>query len=404
MERQEYLRSIWSPYPSMPDDYLAVGRIRALDVHDNRAFLVLEKEGQLLEFFDLPAPSWALSLQEGDILVLITESKWLLLAPSLKSSPRNFPLQVQQQWGAFLNATRKFFLEKNFLELKTPTLVVCPGTEPTLDVFKTELKIGSHKRSLYLPTSPEIHLKKTLAMGAERVFEIAPCFRNGELTEKHQPEFLMLEWYRAYANLNDIKQDVLNLVNRVCAELEVSLPKRILSYTVADLFQMYCGFLLKPDTSEGELRLLAEQLQVDVRAAESIDDVFFLIFIDKIESQFDADDLVFVESYPPYQAALARVTSDGWGDRFEFYWKGLELGNAFNELNDPKIQRLRSAEDLEKKKNSGKDTISLDEEFFDFLEAGMPPSGGIAVGLERLFMAVTRLGNLSDVRLFPYKK
>lgn len=388
----------------MPEDYLAAGRVRAIEIIDSRAFLVLEREGELFEFFDLPAPSWAEALQEGDLLVLITESKWLLLAPSLKSSPRVFPLETQKAWNEFLRLTRDYFSQKKFLELKTPTLVPCPGTEPSLDVFKTTIKIGSHTKTLYLPTSPELHLKKALAMGAERVFEIAPCFRNGELTERHQPEFLMLEWYRAFSDLNEIKQDVLGVVNHLCSKMQVSRPAKVRSYTVADLFHIHCGFLLKPDTSEEELRTLAQQIGVDVRAAESIDDVFFLIFTEKIESQFAPEELIFVEAYPPYQAALARVTADGWGDRFEFYWRGLELGNAFNELNDPQVQRTRSREDLEKKKLAGKEAIVLDEEFFGFLDVGMPPSGGIAVGLERLFMALTQISEISEVQLFPYKK
>ena len=125
--------------------------------------------------------------------------------------------------------------------------------------------------------------------------------------------------------------------------------------------------------------------------------------MERIESQLPPDDLVFVEKYPPYQAALARLTEDGWGDRFEVYWRGLELANAFHELNDPIIQRLRANNDLKKKKELGKDLVDLDEEFFQCLEAGMPPSGGIALGVERLYMAFKNISQLSDVRIFPLK-
>ncbi|MBO9668848.1 MAG: EF-P lysine aminoacylase GenX, partial [Bdellovibrio sp.] len=99
--------------------------------------------------------------------------------------------------------------------------------------------------------------------------------------------------------------------------------------------------------------------------------------------------------------ALARLTEDGWGDRFEAYWKGLELANAFHELNDPKIQKLRSEEDLQKKAEAGKEMISLDQEFFECLEAGMPPSGGIALGVERLFMALTGVRKIRELSVFP---
>ncbi|RYZ77811.1 MAG: EF-P lysine aminoacylase GenX, partial [Proteobacteria bacterium] len=104
-----------------------------------------------------------------------------------------------------------------------------------------------------------------------------------------------------------------------------------------------------------------------------------------------------------YQAALARLTEDGWGDRFEVYWQGLEIANAFHELNDPNVQRERFAEDLLKKKKMNKELIPVDEEFLQCLEAGMPPSAGIALGLERLFMAMTGFTQIADTRLFPIK-
>jgi lysyl-tRNA synthetase class 2 len=183
--------------------------------------------------------------------------------------------------------------------------------------------------------------------------------------------------------------------------MKMSPPRNVLSFSVAELFKIHCDFTLTPQTSKDELKALAEKLHVDVRSAESIDDYFFLIFMEKIESQLHGDDMVFVEKYPPYQAALARLTSDGWGDRFEVYWKGLELANAFHELNDPQVQRLRSAEDLQKKAEAGKELIQLDTEFFQCLDAGMPPSGGIALGVERLFMALMGQGQIADLFVFP---
>lgn len=380
------------------------GRIYDLVREDGALALTLQRDQQIHKVRFEKAPEFSEFLDFGDLVAVISENELILLAPQKASLPQNaYDKELFLKWNSYLEHVRGFFKFNNFVELKTPSLVVCPGTEPTLDVFSTELQVGSRKEKLFLPTSPELHLKKALALGAEKIFEIATCFRNGELTERHQPEFLLLEWYRAYDNLASIKKDVIDLVTYLSKSLKVPGPRQILSYSVAELFKIHCQFTLTPQTTLEELKSLAEKLKVDVRSAESIDDYFFLIFMEKIEKQLPPEDLIFVEKYPPYQAALARLTEDGWGDRFEFYWQGLELANAFHELNDPKIQRLRSQEDLQKKAEAGKEAIRLDEDFFQSLEAGMPPSGGIALGLERLFMCLYRVKDLKDLRLFPIR-
>ena len=274
---------------------------------------------------------------------------------------------------------------------------MCPGTEPSLDVFETEVFLESKKQKFYLPTSPEINLKKILSTGAERIFEIAAVFRNNEKTDRHNPEFLMLEWYRAFAHLSQIKHDTIELVEYLCDQLKVERPKEVLTFTIPELFKKYCNFDFKPETTMTDLKSLAETLKVDINSAQTIDDYFYLIFMEKIEFQWPADRLVIVEKYPPYQAALARIGKDGFAERFEVYWQGLELANAFHELNDPTLQRQRSNEDLEKKKILNKPIVNLDEEFFKALEFGLPPSSGIALGVERLYMAMKKIKIISDI-------
>lgn len=388
----------------MPPEAKVAGRIYKIEKDGASLKLSLQRDQKIhkIEFANVPLYSEFLS--EGDIVAVVSATEILLLAPQTRSLPtRHFNPELLQQWELYQQSLRDFFRAEGFLEIKTPSLVPCPGTEPSLDVFSTTLKVGSHQEKLFLPTSPELHLKKALALGAEKIFEIASCYRNGEITERHQPEFLMLEWYRSYDTLSAVKKDVEKLVHFVAKKMQKSAPTKIKSFSVAELFKKYCDFELKPDTSKEELQNLAQRLQVDVRSAESIDDFFFLIFMEKIESQLPSEELIFVEKYPPYQAALARLTKDGWGDRFEIYWKGLELANAFHELNDPKIQKIRSTEDLQKKKDLHKDAVPLDEEFFQCLEAGLPPSAGIALGIERLFMSVMDIKVISELRLFPMK-
>ena len=237
-----------------------------------------------------------------------------------------------------------------------------------------------------------------LSLGAEKLFEIAPVFRNGEQTDRHHFEFLMLEWYRAFAPLSAIKHDVIELFEQVAGHLKVSPPKEVISFTIPELFKTYLQFELRPETGIEELKSLAQKHNIDVSAAQVIDDYFYLIFTDKIENKWPLDRLVFVEKYPPYQAALARIGTDGWAERFEAYYQGLEIGNAFHELNNPEIQKQRTLEDIKKKALLGKEPVGVDEEFFYALDFGMPPSSGIAIGLERLFMSMKGIKEIQKMR------
>ncbi len=388
--RDEYLEKHWIKYPEMPRGALRYGRCEQMRMGTQNLTEWTFKDAPEIKAGDV--------LVDGDLLALMPTNQLIMLAANRTDrKPKFDKWPEQKKWFDFLNLVRTFFKEKRFQDVKTSTLVVCPGTEPTLEVFDIEFSLGTKKTKFFLPTSPELNLKKLLAEGAERIFEIAPVFRNGELTDKHQPEFTMLEWYRAFSNYSAIKMDMIELVEYLSDQMKVDRPLEVLTFTISDLFLKYCQFELKPSTTEVELKTLATKLNVDISAAQTIDDYFYLIFIEKIEFQWPADRLVFVEKYPPYQAALARIGSDGWAERFEVYWNGLELGNAFHELNNPDVQRLRAEEDLIKKKLLGKKEITLDADFFTALDYGMPPSGGIAVGLERLFMALYRKNNINQV-------
>jgi elongation factor P--(R)-beta-lysine ligase len=384
--RDEYLNEHWSRYPEMPQRALKWGRVE-------QHFIGTQPLGELiLGSKQIGEAHFKATdvLVEGDLVALLPDKSAILLTPNLTGQrPKPELWSEHKKWQAFIEMVRQVFIRKSFTPVKTPTLVNCPGTEPSLDVFKTEFQIESKKRTFFLPTSPELNLKKLLAAGAERIFEIAPVFRNGEQTERHSPEFLMLEWYRAFSGLGKIKMDVIEMVEVLANEMQCPAPIGHRTYSVAELFKTFCNFDLTPRTTVDEFKRLAAELSVDVSAATSIDDYFYLIFMEKIENKWSHDELVFVEKYPPYQAALARLDQNGWAERFEVYWRGYELGNAFHELNDPTVQRARSQEDLLKKKTMGKETVGLDESFFDALDYGLPPSAGIAVGLERLYMSLT---------------
>lgn len=327
-------------------------------------------------------------------------SELVLLAPCLAPASREFLFDSANRWDRFLTQVRVFFKRQKFLEAQTPTLVTCPGTEPFLTPFSTDLIKGRERFSMMLPTSPELSLKKLLAAGMGPLFEIKTCFRNDEMSHAHEPEFTMLEWYRPGANLTQIQKDCVSLVEKLVKTFKVKAPRKVRVVTVAQLFAQHVGIELTPTTTARDLSGACARLGLVPPRDSDFDDLFFFLFLEKIESKLDPAELVFVCDYPPSQAALARLTAEGWGDRFEMYWKGLELANAFHELNDPKIQRQRANDDLEKKKKLGLREVPLDSEFFTSLESGMPPSAGIALGLERLVMALFDLKQISDVRPF----
>lgn len=410
MNREQFLKDIWQAYPAAPrGGAWRFGRFE----RQGREFVLKRNDGE--EKFPLPdeveiqalrapvvvAAFWG-ALRSGDWVAYRppAEEKAAvsLLAPRLREPTfANALTATTRAFSDYRADLRAFFRGRGFEEIATPTLVDCPGTEVFLDVFKTEFAPGTaRRRDFYLPTSPELHLKKALALGGERIFELRPCFRNGEITEKHRPEFWMLEWYRAFANLDDLKSDCRDLVRHVTGLNDLQFTE----ISIRELFSQL-EIDLTPQTSADELKTWCRRLGLQADHYELWDDLFYLIFVDRIEPFLPSAQPLFVVDYPPSQAALARVNERGWADRFELYWRGYEIANAYFELNDPVEQRRRSEEDLRKRVALGRQELKLDEGFLEALESGMPPSAGIALGAERLFMAARGVKDIGD--LSPYQ-
>ncbi len=296
---------------------------------------------------------------------------------------------------------RLHFLRQGFHETRTPLLVPCPGMEPHIRPF--ELKTGA-----YLPTSPEFAMKRLLVGGLERIFQICPAFRYEPTSPMHSPEFTLLEWYRAWAGYEEIMQDTEQLFARLARDLLGCKPgEETLTYQgrkirvatpwprlrVRDLFMEHTGIDLVLNSTVEHLRVHCERLKLGWQDQDTWDDLYFRIWLNEIEPKLPEDQAVFVTRYPASQAALAVVDVDPdgsqWARRFEAYAGGLELGNAFEELTDPREQRKRFIEDMElraKLYGPAFPKNSLDEEFLEALEEGMPPSGGIAIGVDRMVM------------------
>lgn len=358
-------------------------------------------------------PELAHGLQIGDIIEVnetstatrvhvLTRSlrpdslKW---SNSILDSRRLNALKVR---GAVEAGIREFFLARDFLETRTPLLVPCPGME--IHVRPFQLTTGS-----YLPTSPEFAMKRLLVGGLERIFQICPSFRSEPNSTTHHPEFTMLEWYRAYDTLVSIQKDTESLVEFLALKLhgkpEIKFQGNTISVKtpwprlrVRDLYREIGIELIEAD-SEGKtispaaLHAHCKRLGITSAPADTWDDLYFRIWLNTIEPSLPKDRAVFVERYPRSQAALAVLDKDEdgsvWAKRFEFYIAGLELGNAFEELTDAKEQRARFIRDMQERKEIyGEDfpPNPLDEEFLGALEEGLPPSGGIAVGVDRLVM------------------
>lgn len=325
------------------------------------------------------------------------------------------------RFAAFVKRVHDFFLERGLHPVLTPTLVRCPGLEPSLEPFATEVTKGRLKTTAYLPTSPEIHLKKAMARGWTDIFEIKTCFRRGEFSSHHENEFLMLEWYRAFADLVMIEEDLRQLVATLAAEGWVSggedseiagpaangagrrssaSPPSIQVTDFARLFREILKFELAPRTTQQELRELCDRLSLYNAADDSFNDLFHRLLIDRIEPHLALQGPTIVRRFPPSQAALAKLDENGWADRFEFYWRGLEIANAFNEVVDPDEQLRRWEQEQVERRRLGTSPLPIDEEMIEALRRGIPPSGGIALGMERLYMACAGVRDIQELRLF----
>lgn len=307
--------------------------------------------------------------------------------------------ELQQDWCLFLESLKEFFYSKALAYADTPGLVSCPGTEPHLQAFSTTFYRESFSQKMYLPTSPEMHLKKLLCQDWTDFFEIKKCYRNGELSSTHQLEFTLLEWYRAFYSLEELMKECYELLSFLKTKkfFKVPLPPAKF-YRVSELFEKHLQFPLRPESSREELCTLLKDLGDSTEGIENFEEVFFLIFLNHIEPKLPKDDPVFISHYPAPLRAFSQLNSEGWALRFELYWQGLELANAFYEVISAREQEQLFKDHLQKRS----DGISQDEELLSLMNQAMPPVSGVALGLDRLFLAIYKKENLEDTRLFPF--
>ncbi len=299
-----------------------------------------------------------------------------------------------------VNEIRHFFADRGVLEVETPTMSQATVTDVHLRAFETRFTGPGAAQgiTLYLMTSPEYHMKRLLAAGSGPIYQMGRSYRNEEAGRYHNPEFTMLEWYRPH-------YDMYRLINEVDDLLQQTLEcesAESLSYQQA--FLRYLD--IDPLTAEkGKLREVAAKLDVSNIAdtEEDRDTILQLLFMVGVEPHIGLEKPTFIYHFPASQASLAEISSEDHrvAERFEVYYKGVELANGFRELTDAAEQRQRFERDNRKRAAMGLPEQPIDENLLAALEHGFPECAGVALGIDRLIMLALGAERISDVIAFP---
>ena len=315
-------------------------------------------------------------------------------------------------------AWRKWFADRNFLEVDTAALQVSPGNEAHIGAFETAFEGPQGRAPLYLHTSPEFACKKLLAAGEERIFSLAHVYRNRERGPLHHPEFTMLEWYRANEPYAALMDDAAAL----CALAAEAAGARLFSHrgrtadpfaaperlTVCEAFARHAGVdlaaTLRADGANDAdaLARMAVAIGVRVSGDDTWSDLFSKILSEKVEPHLGLERLTMLDEYPASEAALARRCANHpeVSERFEIYACGVEIGNAFGELTDPAEQRVRLQAEMAEMERIYGARYPIDEDFLAAL-GHMPAASGVALGADRVIMLATGAGSVDKVIWTP---
>jgi len=413
-----------------------IGKLIFLTLRDSSGTIQIGLSKKLLE------QQWELVklLELGDIIgaagqlgktktgeITIWADEITLLCKSLKQPPEKFHgladpdlryryryvdlwanPQVMERFkkrSAIVSTIRRFLEEKGFIEVETPMMQTVPGGAAAKPFITHH---NSLDMDLFLRIAPELFLKRLLVGGMEKIFEINRNFRNEGLSRRHNPEFTMLELYQAYADYNVMmeltEQLISNCVEKYCDGMKVQFDELTIDYSrpwrragYAELFEQYSGCSIEDIDA---VRKKAAQLGIDHQIMDDI------VVVDKVFEATVEDNLVdptFVIDYPAELCPLTKRKKQDprFAERFELYIGRMELANAYTELNDPYLQEENFRIQLRGQEES---MATMDEDFITALKYGMPPAGGLGIGIDRLIMVLTGASSIRDVVLFPLLK
>lgn len=298
---------------------------------------------------------------------------------------RRLTSRSQHLWlrSRIIQSIRRFFIEHDYLEVETPCLIPAPPPEPHIDAMSSG--------ALYLHTSPELCMKRLLAAGYPKIFQISRCFRHGERGNLHLPEFTLLEWYQVGIDYIGLMEECERLISSVSQDIgtgqrieymgmQIDLKGPWEKMSVNEAFDRYAHLALERALEQGS---------------------FDKIMVEEVEPRLGMTTPTFLYDYPAPLAALARLKKEnpGLAERFEIYIAGLELANGFSELVDVKEQRERFEEHQKQRISLGKHIYPMPERFLKSLEQ-MPEAAGIALGVDRFVMILAGRSKIDDVVTF----
>ncbi|MEW6037162.1 MAG: EF-P lysine aminoacylase EpmA [Pseudomonadota bacterium] len=312
------------------------------------------------------------------------------------------PPAMLRRRAELLQKIRRFFAEKEVLEVETPLLSHGTVTDPHLSVFATCYG-GGASRQLFLQTSPEFAMKRLLAAGSGSIYQVCKAFRNDEAGRFHNPEFTLLEWYRVGFGLEELIEETGALLRALSEGVRPLAPPEHLSYREA--FLAHAG--IDPlEAGFGDFAGCAARHGLQEAAAICGTDRSIwldLLFSHLVQPHLARDRFTFVRDFPAILPSLARFKPDDERlvERVEVFLDGMELGNGFFELNDPLEQERRFDRDIATRIDAGLPAPEKDRRLLDALKAGLPDCAGIALGVDRLLLGLHRLETIADVLAFP---